>query len=298
VTTAWADNRWFILGALFVARFCLGYQFQSAGSIAPFVISDFDLDYSQIGTLVGLYMLPGLVVALPAGVLGKRFGDKRVVNAGLFLMIVGGIFSGVGESYATVSTGRVISGIGAAFLFVLMTKMLTDWFAERELFIAMSIFIIGWPVGIAAAQATQAQIAQVIGWRWVFHLTAGMLAAALATMAAFYRNAPKKADAGPVTAARLNGREIWLVCIAGAIWMFIASLPAEIMRPENRGPGFGIYYLWYYAGSALTPAVGGLLRDFSGTTQASVLFAVAMMFASLCLLGMLRREQVRLMMAR
>ena len=168
-----------------MARFCLGFQFQSAGSIAPFLITDFTLDYGQIGTLVGLYMLPGLVFALPGGVLGKRFGDKRVVAAGLFLMILGGIVSALGQSYAAVSLGRAISGIGAAFLVVLMTKMVADWFVGHELFIGMSIFIIGWPVGIAAAQATQAQIAEVAGWRSVFYLAAGMLAAALVIVVAF-----------------------------------------------------------------------------------------------------------------
>ena len=66
------SNRWFILVVLFVARFCLGYQFQSAGSVAPFLISEFALDYRQIGTLVGLFMLPGLVLAVPGGLLGKR----------------------------------------------------------------------------------------------------------------------------------------------------------------------------------------------------------------------------------
>jgi MFS family permease len=70
------NNRWFILVVLFIARFALGYQFQSAGSVAPFLISEFNLDYRRIGILVGLFMLPGLVLALPGGMLGKRFGDK------------------------------------------------------------------------------------------------------------------------------------------------------------------------------------------------------------------------------
>ncbi len=32
------ENRWFILGVLFVARFALGFQFQSAGSVSPFIV--------------------------------------------------------------------------------------------------------------------------------------------------------------------------------------------------------------------------------------------------------------------
>ena len=71
-------NRWTILGALCVVRLGIGFQFQTVGSVAPFLVDDLGIDYSQIGTLVGLFMLPGIVLALPAGFLGKLYGDKRV----------------------------------------------------------------------------------------------------------------------------------------------------------------------------------------------------------------------------
>jgi MFS family permease len=72
----------------------------------------------------------------------------------------------------------------------------------------------------------------------------------------------------------------------------VASLPAEILRPETRGPGFGIYYVWYFAGSAFLPMVGGYLKDLTGTAASSVLFAVAMMIATLILVGLFRLAQV------
>ena len=77
----------------------------------------------------------------------------------------------------------------------------------------------------------------------------------------------------------------------------IASLPAEILRPDNRATGFGIYYIWYYAGSAVLPPVGGLLKDATGIATAAVLFSASMMFGSLCPLGVLRSEQARLNVA-
>lgn len=114
--------------------------------------------------LVGLYMIPGLVSAVPSGFIGRRFGDKRIVLLGLALMLAGGAIAGAAKSYDTVVAGRLLSGAGAAFLFVLMTKMLTDWFVDKELFVGMSIFIIGWPIGIAAGQAVQGSIAQASSW--------------------------------------------------------------------------------------------------------------------------------------
>ena len=136
-------------------------------------------------------------------------------------MILGGLLSGVAQSYAVISVGRLISGAGAVILMVLMAKMVTDWFAGKELFLGMSIFIIGWPIGIAAAQATQARLAEANGWSAVFILTAVMTTLALASIAVFYRDAPSEVDVSVAQTARLTRDELWLVCIAGAIWMFI-----------------------------------------------------------------------------
>ena len=384
------ENRWFVLTSLFIARFALGFQFQSAGSVATFLIRDFGVDYAQIGTLVGLYMLPGVVVAIPGGILGRRFGDKRIVLIGIVLMIIGGVLAGAAEKYSLVLTGRLLSGIGACVLFVLMTKMVADWFAGKELFLGMSIFIIGWPMGIAAAQATQGSLAEMRSWNAVFHLTAVLLVLAFATMAAFYRRPPTISLAAAEEATSLSRRDVWLVCIAGAIWMFlnaaylvmlsfgptlliergasvadagftvslmswvfigalplgaylatryqtpdfimagglivsiligalipvatavavitfalfgisfamatpmIASLPAQSLAPQNRGPGLGIYYVWYYAGLPVLTPVGGLLKDRLGTAAFSVFFATAMMALCLGLLILLRYEQRRL----
>ena len=35
------------------------------------------------------------------------------------------------------------------------------------------------------------------------------------------------------------------------------ALSAEAVRPENRGPGLGIFFTWFYVGMTLAPALGG-----------------------------------------
>ncbi len=383
-------NRWAILGVLFVARLGAGYQFQSTGSVAPFLTQEFGVGYDQIGTLIGLYLVPGLFLAIPAGHLGKRFGDRQVVLAAALLMILGGVLSGLAEDYVTLVAGRLVGGAGAAFLFVLLIKMFSDWFANKELFLGMSIFIIGWPVGIAAAQATQGLIAEQTSWNMVFLLTAVASTIVIIAIGGFYRPPPKP-DEAPARLASpgLSGKEKWLICIAGLMWMLIngaymvmlsfgpvllieqgatiiesgqivslmswvflfalplggylatryripdivavsglfvcvilgvlipytsipavtftlygiafaiavpvvSSLPALVLHPENRGPGFGIFQVWYFAGAGFMPIVAGYLVDLTGGATAPLLCATGMMFAVLCLHGVFRFEQRRL----
>ncbi len=79
------ERRWMILAVLFAARAATGFQFQSVGSAAKLLMEDLGINYSQIGMLLGVYLLPGVIVAFPAGLLGQRFRDKTLGLAGFGL---------------------------------------------------------------------------------------------------------------------------------------------------------------------------------------------------------------------
>ncbi len=83
-------RRWIILAVLFAARAATGFQFQSVGSAAKMLMQDLAIDYSAIGMLLGAYLLPGVIVAFPAGLLGQRFREKKLGLAGLALMAISG----------------------------------------------------------------------------------------------------------------------------------------------------------------------------------------------------------------
>ena len=90
---ALASNRWVVLAVLFLARTAMGFQFQSAAALTPSVISKLSIDYTQLGWLVGIYLLPGIVIAYPGGLLGQRFGDKRVTILAMALMVAVGLLT-------------------------------------------------------------------------------------------------------------------------------------------------------------------------------------------------------------
>jgi predicted MFS family arabinose efflux permease len=216
------SNRWFILSVLFLARISMGYQFQSIGSVSPSLVKEFAIEYAAIGTLIGLQSLPGLFLSLPSGLLGNRFGDKRVVLWGLVLMTVGTILVGISHSFFLAATGRLISGIGAILLNVIMSKMVADWFAGKEIIAAMAVFVNSWPVGIGLALVTQPTISSALNWSAVFHISAATSAVGFIIMAIFYHS-PAEAHqitTGPKPKVQLSGREIYLVTLAAIIWAF------------------------------------------------------------------------------
>jgi predicted MFS family arabinose efflux permease len=222
-------RHWIILGVLTLARTAMGFQFQSIPAAAPQLTGEVGLSYALLGTLIGLYLLPGAAVALPGGWLGTRFGDKRVALFGLALMTAGGVVTGLSAAGWAIFAGRLVSGIGGVLLNVLLTKMVADWFAGRDTVTAMGILIVSWPLGIALALVALPGVVEALGWQWAMFAAAAATGLALALVAAVYGPPPAdepgdrphaRAATAERPAARLSRRELLLATLAGQVWAF------------------------------------------------------------------------------
>jgi len=213
-------ERWLILAVLTFARTAMGFQFQSMAAVSSSLIPHFALSFAALGTLIGLYLLPGIGVALPSGLLAQRYGDKRMACVGLFAMALGGLLMGLANDVWLLTAGRVLSGSGAVILNVLVTKMVTDWFAGAEITTAFGILVVSWPLGIALALVLLPPLAAAAGWQSAMFAPAAASALALALVVLVYR-APKTANQQVARLAfDLTGREFTLAIVAGLVWTF------------------------------------------------------------------------------
>ena len=120
------NSRWFVVSILSLVRTVIGFQFQSVASIAPNLIADFKSDYTQIGTLIGFYYLPGVLLSFPAGLFVRHLGEKTVCTGGLVLMIAGAVWLGWSDGMTMALTGRALTGVGSVLLSQALTIMITD----------------------------------------------------------------------------------------------------------------------------------------------------------------------------
>ena len=185
-------DRWKVLALLFAVRTAMALQFQSVAALAPMLRHDLDVGIADIGLLIGLYLSPGLVLALPGGAIGKRYGDKLVVMTGLALMTVGGLIMTFSLTWHLELLGRLLAGVGGVLLNVLMSKMVTDWFAGKEIATAMAIFVNSWPVGIAMALILLPPIAGSGGVSSAFLFTSALVALGMAALAVGRRRRHKR----------------------------------------------------------------------------------------------------------
>ncbi len=210
--------RWRILGLLFFARVGLGFQFQTVASVGDDLVGTFGLSYADIGFLIGLFMAPGLFLAIPAGYWGRYVSDRIMVVLGLCALALGGAASSLATDSWTIGVGRIFAGAGFLFTTLYFTKMVADWFEGREIATAMSILVMSWPFGIAMGQVGHAWLAQTYGWQVPFQ--AASVYCIIAALAVYYLYRPPH-DLPEVTGSAqvaLTGQEWRLVLSAAAAW--------------------------------------------------------------------------------
>src|SRR5260370_23965968 len=188
-------NRWGILAVLFFVRLTIAFQFQSVAAVAPLLGHEFGVGLAEIGLLIGLYFTPGVALSLPGGAIGQRFGDKRSALGALALMLAGSLVMALTASWSGQISGRLIAGAGGVLLNVQLTKMVTDWFAGKEIATAMAIFISSWPVGLGLSLLTLPVIGTAYGVGAV-HLAVAALMALGIVLAAGYRPPSTEVTAG------------------------------------------------------------------------------------------------------
>ena len=181
------SNRWLILLLLFVSRLAMGFQFQSIGSVSVQLSKDIGFSNTEIGALIGIFMLPGVFLAFPSGLLGRWLSDKLIVAAGLLCLSIGGIVVFLSADLLLMSVGRFICGAGFVLSTVYFTKMTIDWFQGRELATALSILIVSWPGGIALSQVIHPYIAVNFGWQWAISAASIFCLVAVFAISFLYR---------------------------------------------------------------------------------------------------------------
>ncbi|WP_244437121.1 CynX/NimT family MFS transporter [Bradyrhizobium japonicum] len=261
-------SRWTILAALFVARAAIAFQFQSIAAVAPQLSQSLGASLADIGVLIGIYFAPGAALALPGGAIGRRYGDKATVLAGLLMMPAGELLMTTSTSWSMQIAGRLTAGVGGVLLNVLMTKMVADWFAGREIATAMAIFINSWPAGIAVALMLLPAVGATFGLHAVNLTVAGVILIGLCLIASVYR-APDATVAVEGERGSLTADTIRAVIAAGLIWCFYNIGFAMIF---SFGPSMLVEQGWSSAAAgstisivlwlaALSVPFGGFLAD-------------------------------------
>ena len=188
-------GRWAALGAVAAARAAFGFQFQALPALAPAMRADLGLSIGDVGLLTGLYMAPGLLVALAGGAALQRIGVREAMAAGLACMAAAGLLAALTPDLGAQAGARLLGGLGAALATVAGIKGAAEWFPMRELPMANSLSGAAQPFGIGCALAAFSALGPGADWQAAMGVTGALAAVALAAALVFV---PRDVRAGGV----------------------------------------------------------------------------------------------------
>jgi predicted MFS family arabinose efflux permease len=261
-----------------VAMFALQLSNLGFSPLLPSIQREFGMSYKQLGLFTGMYGLLALALSVPAGISAKRFGEKRVLGAGLLGVAAGSLLLGQAWSFqsALAFRGFTIFGYRFAFVCVLIAVALTAPASLRGR--TMGVLgatsalasVVGAPIGGA--------LADDLGWRLAIIGYAVMAVLGVACFWLFYTPVHREStkDVGAHQAGNGSNRSaflspvVWILAlIVGmggfgqfTVTNFVPSVANALYGLDAKSAGF-IISTGYVTAIVVNIAVGVLVDRFN-----------------------------------
>lgn len=190
--------------------------------LLPVLMESFRLNLSQAGTLMSVFAVTGLILALPAGFILQRLGPKIAGLIALGCLVLGSGWGALANSPAPLLASRVIEGVGMGLIAVVAPASIALWFPREKQGTPMGIWGIWVPLGIVIMYNVAPTLASSAGWRAVWWAGAGFAMVVFILYWLLIRlpsstgdDRPRAGgavdDAPPRLGASLANRDIWLL---------------------------------------------------------------------------------------
>jgi MFS family permease len=265
---SWRPLAAWALASLF---FCYGFvQRVSPSVMVAELMRDFSASAAILGNLSAFYFYSYAILQIPVGLLMDRIGPRRLMTAAAAVTAAGSVLFAVSDAITGAYLGRLLIGAGAAFSWVGVLTVLTQWFPARRfaLFTGMAQ-----AVGMAGAIFGQAPLAvsvEQVGWRSTLLVVAAIgFAIALGTWLVVRDRQHEAASSHGIGASLkvlLRNRETWLNAVFGlsmtAPMLAFAALWAvpylTTLHGIDRAAAAGVVSFMFVGWAIGAPLVGWL----------------------------------------
>jgi MFS family permease len=175
-------QRWFALWVLFGINTMNFYDRMILSVVAEPIRKEWVLSDSALGLLGTAFTLLYAFVGVPFGRMADTKSRKWILSMGCAVWSVLTAVSGMAQSFWTLFVARLGVGVGEASCAPAANSLLGDLYPPKQRSRALSIFMLGLPVGMFLSFLISGLVASAYGWRAAFYvaLIPGLILAALA----------------------------------------------------------------------------------------------------------------------
>ncbi|WP_328324056.1 MFS transporter [Kribbella sp. NBC_00382] len=180
--TLTGGRRFGVLSALCLAVLVLGLDTTVLNVALPTLAADLDASTSQLQWMANSYNLVLAALLLPAGLLGDRYGRRKIIAIALTLFGAASLACALSDSADALIASRAALGIGAAMIVPVALSLITVLFrTPEERKKAIGFFVVANSIGMPLGPIVGGLLLDHAGWQWIFYLNVPIaLLAALA----------------------------------------------------------------------------------------------------------------------
>ncbi|MGH2946915.1 MAG: MFS transporter, partial [Solirubrobacteraceae bacterium] len=178
------DRRWWALAALVPGVLTIGFDLTILNVALPTIARELSVGTDALQWIVNSYVLVFAGLLLPAGVLGDRYGRKRLLLIALGLFGAVSVIAAVADSSGLVIAARAVMGLGAAAILPITLAVLTVLFPEkRERGKAIAVIVTAVGVGFPLGPIIGGYLLEHFWWGSIFLINVPMAALAMIAIA-------------------------------------------------------------------------------------------------------------------
>ncbi|KAA3634176.1 MAG: MFS transporter [Proteobacteria bacterium] len=186
------QTRWWPVFAAFVAG-CLGAaQIGKVAASLSIVIDDLQLSLLEGGLVVSLFTLTTALTGSLFGVLGDRYGHRRLAIAGLLISAVGAVLGSFSHSVTVLLATRIVEGVGFTLAVVCLPPLVSQAASDRDRPVAMGLWGAFMPAGIGVMMVVSPWLVAGFGWRGLWNSVALALVVWTVLLATADRAGPRR----------------------------------------------------------------------------------------------------------
>ncbi|MFE1292096.1 DHA2 family efflux MFS transporter permease subunit [Streptomyces sp. NPDC058751] len=169
-------RRWWALGALVASMLVLGFDMTILNVALPTMARDLGATTGEQQWMADAYVVVFAALMLPAGLLGDRFGRRRMLIAGLGVFFAGSLAGSLTDDVTWVIAARALMGVGGALVTPLALSVLPSLFAPDERTKAVGIVSAGSTLGLPLGPIVGGWLLDHFWWGSVFLINLPMAA--------------------------------------------------------------------------------------------------------------------------
>jgi DHA2 family multidrug resistance protein-like MFS transporter len=210
-------GRWLGLAALTVSALVLGLDITILITALPTLSAKLNATTDQLQWMSAAYTLSLAGFMLPAGVLGDRFGRRRLLLIGLVTFSISSVIASQMTSANGLILMRVVMGASGAIVLPLVTSILPSMFAQDERQRAIGLAGAGSFIGLPLGPLIAGWLLTHYAWGSIFLINAPVVVIAVAGVWLFV---PESKDPNPT---RLDwiGALLEMVGVTGLVYGII-----------------------------------------------------------------------------